>query len=379
MEVRLVDSEAELDALEPAWNALASRLPAAFFSSFDYVRQAWTSFHQPADRLLVLVLSDHGAVQAIAPLCVVLRSRWGIRHRVVRYIAAWEGDRPGILSAGDEALTWHHVIDFLTRSFRKWDILDLMEQAPEGPAGRGWGFLQRPGMTFEITPDAVDYYISIDRSWDDYLRFVDGKARRNWQYGLRRLAQERGTMVVERVSGVQEMDSGLSRYLAIERAGWKTAAAAGVAKDNRHIAFYQDLLKRLASTGGVRVDVLVSAGVDVAASLSFVHRDVVYGRHTAYHPSFAKFSPGIVLHAEIFRDAFQSGHREIDLLGMPEGDGSPRHKYHWATGKRETVRITGYRKWGRLVLLVTVRSLWRRVRRGMGTPGANAEKPPELS
>jgi CelD/BcsL family acetyltransferase involved in cellulose biosynthesis len=184
---------------------------------------------------------------------------------------------------------------------------------------------------------------------------------------------------VECFSSARDVASGLSRFVAIERAGWKPAAAVGVSKDGRHAAFYQELLGRLAPRGCARVHVLVSAGADIAAGLVFAQRDVLYFRHSTYHPEFARFSPGIVLHAEVFRSAFESGHRELDLLSMPEGDGGQQHKHHWASGRRDTVRVKGYRKWGRLMPIVIARSLRHRMRGGRGTTCARAGNPPESS
>ena len=364
MEVHPIQTEAEFDALEPVWNSLADRLPVAFFSSFDYVRLAWESFHDPDDRLLVLVLSEGGVVQAIVPLCLVQRPTHSIPHRIVRFIAAWEGDRPVMLSACDGERAWLAVVDFLDRSFHGWDVLELMEQAPEGPSGRGWDFLQRSGITLDVDPDAVDYFIPIDRPWDDYLGLVHKNARRVWQQKVKRLHRERGDFTVERLVTPEQVDNGLARFLAIEQAGWKAGAGLGVCKDARHTDFYGALLRRLAPKDAARIYVLVSQGEDLAAGMMFLVRGVAYFRHTTYHPAFAEFSPGIVLHAEILKDVFNCGCCELDFLSLPACEGAQRHKEHWATGRRETVCVRAYRRWSRLMPLVVAQRVRRRMKKG---------------
>ena len=84
---------------------------------------------------------------------------------------------------------------------------------------------------------------------------------------------------------------------------------------------------------------------------------MAFGRHTAYLPSYATYSPGVVLVAEIIRDYFSNSFREFDLLGMRENGGPPRHKTCWATGLRKTVHWTGYRISGRLLPIVAGKRL----------------------
>jgi CelD/BcsL family acetyltransferase involved in cellulose biosynthesis len=378
-DIRVVDTDEEFDALEAVWNSLSDRCPAAFFASFDFVRLAWKHSRGPNDRLLVLVLSDGGVAQAIAPFCVVRWTDWGIPHRVVRYIAAWEGDRPGILAACDGEFAWNHIVDFLMRRCREWDVLELMEQPGDGPGGRGWSFLKRRGNGVTVIPDAVNYYLALEGTWDDYLNGIGGSTRRDFRRYRKRLDEAHGPVLMTWWSDPQGVKAGLSRYLSVEAAGWKPAAGLGAAKDERHLAFLWELMERLALKGRARVYVLTARGTDIAAAISYLQHDVEYGRHTAYLPSYRAFSPGVLLHAEVFKTALEAGMREMDLLSMPEDGGSPIHKSAWATGKRQTVRVTVHKPFGRLMPLWAARSLYRwvgRRRRSAGTTAGQTQESP---
>ena len=150
MNIRLVDNEAEFDALEEEWNRLADRTSASIFSSFDYARLAWKHFHKLTDRLFILVFSDESSVVGIAPFCIIRSRKRGIPCRVVRFIAAWEGDRPRILAeAGSEPEIWGRLFRFLENDFTGWEILDLIEQSVDGLPGCGWTFLPRSGWYWE--------------------------------------------------------------------------------------------------------------------------------------------------------------------------------------------------------------------------------------
>jgi CelD/BcsL family acetyltransferase involved in cellulose biosynthesis len=359
MEIRLVNTEAEFDALESAWNRLADKTSASIFSSFDYVRTAWKHFHAPSDRLFIIVISNGAFVAGIAPFFINLRRRMGIPHRVIRFIASWEGDRPQILSEGNEKKTWNQIIEFLHNEFKAWDILDLIEQPVEGPEGGGWAFLNRPGWYWEKKGSGTDYYIDIDGSWVEYLKSVGSDTRRNYRRASKRLASLPGGYVVEQISKPGEMKQALSRFVAIERAGWKAHAHIGAAKDENHQVFYEDLLVRLAEKGKAMIFLLQSGRADIAGFIQFEQYGVSYGRHTAYLPAYKAYSPGIFLHAEIARRLFESGSREFDLLTLKGENGSQKHKTSWTNRRRETVQWTGFRINSRLLPLILLKKYKR--------------------
>lgn len=360
--IRIVETLAELDALEAPWNRLAEKTPSSFFSSFDYVRAAWVHFHNPGHRLFVLVRADGSSVTGLAPFYILRRRMWGIPYRMIRWIAAWEGDRPTLLAEGSRETLWVEVLRFLEEERpHRWEALELVEQPIEGPDGLGWSFLPRAGWHWEIERDAVDYCVSLAGSWDDYLKGLGANPRKQWRQKTRRLSTAEGGFALERVSGPDGIDEGFARYAAIERAGWKKGARLGAARDERCRAFYRDLLGRLAGKGQARLHFLTSGGRDLAGSISIAHADVTYHWHTAYLPSHATYSPGILLQAAMIQESFGESYREFDLLSLKE-DGAPhRHKTEWATGRRETMRWVGYRLCPRLLLALLPKRLKRRL------------------
>jgi CelD/BcsL family acetyltransferase involved in cellulose biosynthesis len=343
MKLRLVDTESEFDALEAEWNRLADRTSASIFSSFDYTRIAWKHFHKPTDRLFILVLSDGPSIVGIAPFYITRCKRRGISYRSMRFIAAWEGDRPGVLAAEGQDAFWPEILLFLNNECDSCEIVDLVEQAPEGPDGRGWGALRESGWYWEKSPDAIDYYIPLNGCWEDYVKSLDSHTRHEYHRKARRISSISGGHAVERISEPGRIREGLSRFIAIERQSWKADSGIGVAKDEQHILFYQDLLYHLAENGRAVLYILVGGGQDMAANMVFVQKDVVYSRHLAYAQPHAFFSPGVLLHAEVFREYFGGSFKEFDMLALREDGPPPRHKTDWCKERRETVQWTGYR------------------------------------
>lgn len=369
MKVQIVDTDGGFDALEGPWNALAENRPSSFFSTFDYVRTAWKHFHKPADRLFLLVLHDGPSVACIAPFYIRSQRSRGIPLRRIRFISTWEGDRPQIITMGSEEAAWRDIMAFLEREFRDWEVLELVEQPVEGPEGSGWSFLLRSGWHWESAPGGVDHYVSLSGSWEDYLKSLDSNTRNNWRRRSRRLSSSPEGYAVEWISEPGRIREALSRFVALERSGWKTDAGIGVAKDESHRAFYEDLLLRLAAKGQALFCFLKSGGEDMASTINFVQQDRILGRHTTYSPAYVVHSPGILLNAEIIRFGFEGPYREFDLLAM-KGNEAPKSKSDWANGRRELVDWTGYRVRSRILPLIAA----KRLKRLLGKDTAQAAK-----
>ncbi len=365
MKIRIVDTDSAFDALEEPWDRLSDQSAPNFFSSFDYVRTAWKHFRSPDDHLYILVLSEGESIVGIAPFYIGIGrdERWGILHRAIRWIATWGGDRPRLLVEGSEEMFWKEILYFLKRERHSWEIIDLVEQPVDGPEGHGWSFLSRFGWFWEKSPDSIDYYISLGGSWEDYLKSRSSNTRRGWDRRKRRLSSNPGGHETERISDPEGIKEALSRFVAIEQESWKAKAKIGVGKNERSLLFYEDLLVRAARKGRAFIYFLRSSGMAIAGEVCFIQRDVVYSLLTTYLPSYAPYSPGILILADLTRSLFGGPYRELDLLGMRDDGTQSIHKTGWATGKRETVHLTGYRGGGRLLPLVVAKRLKRMVMR----------------
>lgn len=368
LKTRIVDTDDGFDALEESWNRLTDGRKSSFFSTYDYVRTAWNHLRRPTDRLLLMVLENGSSVRGIAPFYVRRQRIRGIPVRKIRFIAAWEGDRPCIVASGSEEAAWREILSFLDAEFREWEILELAEQPEEGPEGNGWPFRERRGWYWECEPGGVDPYVSLAGSWEEYLQRLGYSTRGHWRRRCRRLSESPGGYAVEWISDRERMPETLSRFIALERSGWKAEAGIGAGKDVTHRSFYEDLLRLAASKGKVLAGFLKSGGEDVAAVINFLHQEVIYLRHTTYSQAHEKFAPGILLQAEVIRYGFGGPWKEYDLLTM-DGREAPRSKFEWANGLRKTVDWKGYRTFGRLLPLVAAKRLKRRF-------GKDAPHPP---
>jgi CelD/BcsL family acetyltransferase involved in cellulose biosynthesis len=201
--------------------------------------------------------------------------------------------------------------------------------------------------------DSVDYYISLKGTWEQYLQCLDRNVRHDWQRRSRKLIRDLGPFALEVIVDRPLIQDALSRFVAIEQSGWKANAGVGVAKDEKHLLFYRDLLSCLAEKGQAYICFIKTGEDDVAAVIAFIQKDVIYGRHITYSPVYMQYSPGILILAEFVWMQFGGAYHECDFLAMKENHGSSQnYKARWATGRRQTICWTGYRIWSRMLPLI---------------------------
>lgn len=346
--VELIDDAAGLAAIASEWGELLDQCTnPSLFASFDYVSLAWAHASQPGDRLLILLIRDAGRLCAIAPLQVTRDSYHGLPIRRIEWIAAWEGDRPGLLCAGDPADAWAGIQQFLARDFLEWDQAVFIEQ----PASLANADDPMASISlFDHEVDSEGYFIALTGTFDQYLAGIDAKVRANWRNRARRLSAMSPAPQLVSLTAPHEMEAGVHRLIALEASSWKNDAGVGLGKDAAHTAFYLALTQRLAAKGQAEFHFLQSGSEDLAGTLLFKLGTVVYERHIAYSPTHANLSPGIVLRVQVMEKLFSGQFTEFDLMGMHCDKGRQRHKSDWATGQRTTECLRYVRRRGRLAV-----------------------------
>ncbi|MEY4754350.1 MAG: hypothetical protein RJA44_2025 [Pseudomonadota bacterium] len=353
-DVQRIETLDALEALETEWRELQQRsIERSIFTSFDYIHTAWKCFHDDGDKLLILVVREAGKMVAIAPFRVSSITYMNIPSRVVDWLATWEGDRPGMMCAADPARCHARIEQYFSSEFKQWDLLRLNEQlqpvSEDSPLHKA--------SHVETQQDSIGFHIPLAGSFDEYLAKIDAKVKSNWRNRSRKIYALTPTPQMQRIDDPAQMAATVDRFIALERSSWKADAGLGIGKDDKHRLFYAELTRVLAARGEAVFYFLHSGAEDLAASLLFMHGDVIYERHIAYSPNHANLSPGIILRAELMKDLFGGRWQEFDLMGMQPSVGRQRHKEDWALGRRETSAQQFFRRTGRLLPVFAARRM----------------------
>ena len=338
--VDVVEDAQGLERLRDEWRALERAAPTvSVFSTHLYTTLAWRHFSGAADRLWIVTVRVDGRLVGVVPLRLAQRRQGGLPVRVLKFVAQWEGDRPGIVAAADADRIWQAAWTGLVARRADWDLLELAElDADAWPVRHARAF----GPTFHATctPDTCAAYAAIAGTWDEYLARRPAGARQNFRRHQRHLERDIPHTRFDVAVLPSAVETAYARFLAVEQSGWKREAHVGAGKDERHQHFYRDLLAGFSAEGGAAIWLLTDGKHDLAARLRLVWRGVAYERQIAYDPRFARYAPGTLLRAASLRSLFGSEVREADFMGMPGACRERPHIADWATGERATWRLT---------------------------------------
>lgn len=353
--IQIVESTDDFDRLRPHWEQLVSeqRNPS-IFSTYDYVRTAWEYSREDDQRLFILVVKNGDKTIGIAPFRITRDNFWGVRARVIRFIAEWEGNQPGIITL-DESPVWKMISGLLSNNFKEWDLISLMEQPVASSAFRN--SFQGSRYYYEEKTETRNFAISLDLGWEEYLKKIPRGVKKNWRRRRNNLFKQFGDIEVDIIQQPEQVDSAIERFLAIEQSGWKKDAHIGVGKDDIHKKFYTDLICNFSEKDMASFVFLKADGKDLAGDILFRYRNTIYDRHTAYDPEYAKYSPGIYLLTEIVKHFQNQGYDEMDLQGMSPDDPKKYHSKEWSTRMEDTKRQIVYRRNGRLAPLIVAKQL----------------------
>jgi len=286
---------------------------------------------------------DHPPVaEFVGPFAgpALLRAWWDIRGR--GELAIVEG--PGALMALE-------IDDDTVRFVGEADLFDyhtprglgvakvLTEWARTLPAGTTVEFDSLPGEAADpiaagleeagLSPTAEVHesaaIVELPPDYEEYLAQLDKKQRHETRRKNRRFTEAIGVPRLQRQTG----DLAVARFAAMHR-------LAEGEKGSFMSAEMEQLFASFHGEAGAVVDFLYGEGPEpVAAAFGFEDTAAYYLYNSAYDPGEGAASPGIVLVAELIRQALESGKDRFDFL-----KGDEIYKYRLGASARPLWRLS---------------------------------------
>jgi hypothetical protein len=178
------------------------------------------------------------------------------------------------------------------------DLIAVRQKSPVWDAikdGLG-GYAIRFGLRSKFS--FLDVRGNADAYWSSL-----GKMRQNLRRSWKKL-NHRGDVSVEIKTGPSANEDFYPNYLALEASGWKGRNGTAMIDDPKTVAFYSTLIRNFAAKGRWEWHVLrigervVAAGMGVRCGASLILPKY------AFDEDFAACTPGHLLTAEVFKDAF---------------------------------------------------------------------------
>jgi CelD/BcsL family acetyltransferase involved in cellulose biosynthesis len=189
-------------------------------------------------------------------------------------------------------------------------------------------------MRYAVLPGHVRPAISLDGSWETYLKTRPGRFRYNLRSRLRRL-EAQGPVQFRTVSQPDEVAPALSALSDLHARRWHGQHTATIFSSSAAARrFYAEVCTRYAERGLLDLTLLEVGGRAVAGSLGFVDRDTYYYYLPAWEPSLAPLAPSSLLLGHQVERAYTLGLKRFDFML-----GDEQYKASWATEDRATVNL----------------------------------------
>lgn len=305
----IVDGEARLTEIGPAWTALWRKSDGLIFQTHDWIATWWATVPEKFRRELRIGLIWRGEdLLAIVPLAI--QKRKGLRF--LEWAANDCSDYADILldaRCPPAALNrlWKQLV-----SAGGFDLYFLNRLRPEALFR---AVLDAPDGIKLLASHRQEICSQVAGEWTTGQQWFDAqnkKTRQNYRRG-RKALDESGNVVFRLLPLDEPVAPVLARLAELKR---KWLASSG-----RQSALYKEgspallaLAQVLVKAGVLRVFVLECDGAVIAVSVNFVQRGTLMAFLTSYDPDFERGSPGMVLLMDYVQWSIDQGLKMVDFL-----------------------------------------------------------------
>ena len=323
---------AEMAALEPEWQRLASFCPAAtVFQTYEWNAAWWKHFgNRQGRRLRVVTFRDPaGALVGLAPL---MTSFWyATPLRRLSFLGTGTSDYLDVLAApGWEQQVAGSLYGYLEKT-GGWQIADF-QQLREGSFLREHQPPETSRLTVQDVLGEACPYLPLPETWEQLLQGLGKKTRANVGYYDRALSKVY-EVAAGPVTDEAELDDELTCLFELHGRRWNQRWLPGVFAGKRVQAFHRDVARRLLKQNWLRLFYLRLDGVTQASLYCFGYGDRLCYYQGGFEPTLARLSLGTVLTARAIQSAIAEDRNVFDFLR-----GDEPYKAKWTGQSRHNLR-----------------------------------------
>jgi CelD/BcsL family acetyltransferase involved in cellulose biosynthesis len=299
----------------PAWDGLvaASRLRSPFLS---WTWQCEWSRTLAEDRRLEIRCVEDGAGSLVALLPLYESSSGSLEilggADVSDYLDL-------IAVQGREEEAWMALLQSRAAERVEWALHAVPEASPTVTALPT--LAAACGLGVLATVEERCPVLALPSSWEAYLARLSGKHRHELQRKMRRLQRDAPDAHASSVSAPADIEARIGDFLTLHR-----SSRVGKARfmDERMERFFRRALGAFAERGAARLWFLDTTTGPIAAFVTIEWDGTVGLYNSGFAPERAALSPGVVLLAQVIRDAIERGKEKFDFLR-----GEERYKYEF--------------------------------------------------
>ena len=313
------------------WNALVrENRTDTVFQTFEW-QASWCRAFGHDVRLLVLLAETDGVLVGIAPLMISHRTLLRRPRRVLEFIGSDSADfcdfivrDPDVSAAFLEWLLEHRDL---------WDVVDLANIAETSPLLEFVPQLVGPRGHAVDVEHLQEAPTRLFRDPEEDRKLLSKKSIRRHENWFRRA----GTLDFRFIEDSGEALSHLETLFDQHVRRWGPEGFPSRFLDERHRAFYRNLVELMLPTAVARLSVLEFDGRPIAYEFGFEYGNRYYAVKPSFEPEYADHSPGMLIQKYCMADLIERGVGEYDFTV-----GDEPYKYRFANHVRNAYRARVY-------------------------------------
>ena len=325
--VRFVASESGFSSLQAVWERIASETSVSPFQSYQWIRAWWNLVGSKSGLydLEILVIERNGVVLGIAPLML-------------------EQDTKTLRLIGDP---WADYLDALIDSSEDVFLIStaLVSAVKEGmTSGRYRSIVlnELPGNSSVVAVARADDQLKncIEEASTCPILSLDGAAyelavgKREYLIKRRRL-RRKGKLECYLHTEPDAIAKRVNEFMQMHLRQWFGRKDRGLSFDDHVMRrFYRSSIGPLGRAGIVALFELKLDDRPIGFYYGYLNRDCFFGYRPTYETSLNRFSPGGIMHLEIFEWLWSNGFRMFDFMR-----GDMAYKWRYASGHVTNQRI----------------------------------------
>lgn len=313
--------------LEPVWDALLSKSAANdVFLTWEW-SFAWLQNYCCPEDLWLLTAWDEQTLVGIAPLVLVMHRKLGLNFRVLINLGADRLDKGGFIIDPNRPEVFGLLMGYLLQHKREWDLLEVNEIRacdPQFALLSGW--VSSAPYDLQSCP-STHLVVPLQDDWETYFSGLS----RNFRNSMRKQTRElrEGGLKFVAYCGSEIKHEQMQAMLALtQRARYTELYEAQAERD-----FLHSMIDVMRVRGWLYLGFLYAGQEPLAYQCGFLYE----GRFEDWRHGFDQCkscnAPGKILMAEMIRDCYERGVREVDFLR-----GAESYKYHWNVEERSYLR-----------------------------------------
>jgi CelD/BcsL family acetyltransferase involved in cellulose biosynthesis len=325
MQVQEIRSYHDLLALEGAWKDLFDRRRSPnVFLTWEWAVTWWKHLGS-SNQLLVLVAKEGDQVRGIAPL-YASRVGWGFRRRAtLRFVGAGLADYLDFLTAEDPGPAIAAFLEYLAKGRGRWAKIVLGEIRGDSPSvalvADGIARLRLPALR---RIPCTSPYVTLNGSWETYLRSLGKHHRKNLSWLLRRLERVQDASIRHECSAAV-----LQQIFEVHRRRQAGRAHLSLFESPRMVGFFAELADLFQRQGWLDVCTLWIQKELAAYVFGFQYGGAYSYWNVSFDPHYSEYAPGHMMIHHLLKRCFDQGLTEFDFM-----KGAEDYKLKWASHQR---------------------------------------------